>query len=470
MNARTAAILCGLIALPGGVVPATGADKLESWRERSRDSQTWSERMSTEPSPNSCGSPRGPCRLVNVEVRNDRGDKPLHCGASVQFPQPNAHHMREWGWSRWIVVAPGQSAIVNTARVPTDLAVADIYSECRTSEPPPMSTAIQDVTAAPPTGKTIERNGARWTELYDAAGYPKTCGTPEYTDYCLPGKLRVRNETTAPIVCHGEIRMPEGNKLSLPSASRDMIVMPKSSVVLVKTMTAVNTHAQSHASDCRPWQSPPSPVSAAGCNYKVRDGVQIDYPPGAKEREEEGPVVLHFTLAAKSARPENIEVAGSSLFPELDAAAVSALATVDMTTECPGERFSVRLPFRLAWENEPPPPPPPPPRVAGPPTSATGEPCKVQVLRFVDPDDYYPRASLKNEEQGDVIVRVFAAGTAGAPLDAQIDTGSGFPALDAAGLLAIGDSRFSTNCAGYSQRFKVKFRLKEVAPESPAAH
>jgi TonB family protein len=347
MNARAAAIVCGLITLPGGVVAATGADKLESWREQTRDSQTWSERMSTEASPVDCGSPRGPCRLVNVEVRNDRGDKPLHCGGSVKFPQPNAHRMREWGWTRWIIVAPGQSAIVNTARVPTDLAVEDIHSDCRTTEPPPMTTAIQDVTAPPSTGKTIQRNGAQWTERYDAAGYPKTCGTPEYTDYCLPGKLLVRNETATPMLCRGEIRMPAGNKLSLPSASRDMIVMGFRSAVLVKTMTAVNTHAESHSSDCKPWQPPPS-VSTAGCKFKLSSGgIQLDYPPGAKEREEEGPVVLHFTLAASPGRPGNIEVAGSSLFPELDAAAVRALAESEMTTECTGARFSVLLRYKL---------------------------------------------------------------------------------------------------------------------------
>jgi TonB family protein len=211
----------------------------------------------------------------------------------------------------------------------------------------PVHTAIQDVTAPPSTGKTIERNGARWTELYNAAGHPKDCGTPEHTDYCLPGKLLVRNETATPILCRGEIRMPPGNKLALPSASRSMIVMGFSSVVLVKTMTAVNTHAESHTSDCKPWQPPPT-VSTAACKFKLGSGgIQLDYPPAAKEREEQGPVVLHFTLAASPGRPGNIEVAGSSLFPELDAAAIRALAATEMTTGCPGARFNVLLRYKL---------------------------------------------------------------------------------------------------------------------------
>jgi TonB family protein len=87
---------------------------------------------------------------------------------------------------------------------------------------------------------------------------------------------------------------------------------------------------------------------ARGVRLQVgADGIQLDYPPGAKEREEEGPVVLYFTLPASSGRPGDIEVAGSSLFPELDAAAVRALAAVDMTTECPGARFRVLLRYKL---------------------------------------------------------------------------------------------------------------------------
>jgi len=331
------------------------------------------------------------------------------------------------------------------------------------AEPPKTPNVIMDVTAAPDTGNTIQRNGVRWTELYDAAGYPVTCKTPDYTDYCLPGRLLVRNETSVPMVCHGEIRMPPGNKLSLPDASRDVIVMGYGSAVLVKTMTAVNTHAQSHSSDCKPWQSPPPPAHTAPCAYQVSSGaIQLDYPPGAKERDEEGPVVLHFTLAAGNGRPANIEVAASSLFPELDAAAERALAATEMTTGCPGARFSATLHYELDAGDKA-------SRLRGlpPQTSGTGEPCKVQVPRAANPDEYYPTESIRREEQGAVIIRVIAAGKVAPPRDVKIDTSSGFPALDAAGARAIADSRFSTNCPGYSLRLKVKFALQPNSPTAP---
>jgi TonB family protein len=105
--------------------------------------------------------------------------------------------------------------------------------------------------------------------------------------------------------------------------------------------------------------------------------------------------------------------------------------------------------------DKPPPPPPPPPVL-----SARGEPCKTRVISVADPDAFYPAESRARGEQGDVIIRITGSSQAGPPVSAQIDTSSGFPELDAAGLLAIGQSKFVSNCAGYPLRLKVKFRIK----------
>jgi TonB family protein len=339
----------------------------------------------------------------------------------------------------------------------TAMACGGLPAHGQASDPPPDPPRIMDVTADPPKGTSIERNGVRWTELYDASGYTDKCGTAEYTDWCLPGRLLVRNETATPLVCHGEIRMPPGNKLSLPGASRDMIVMGFSSVALVKAMSSVNINEESYSSDCRPWQPPPPPKLKAGCAYKVNAGaIQLDYPPGAKERQEEGPVVLQFTLADRSGRPRDIEVVGSSLFPELDAATVRTVAATEMTTGCPGARFTVMARYEL----DPASGPGPALRGLPPQKSAKGEPCKVEVPYAANPDDYYPIESLRRQEQGAVILRVIADGKARPPLDVKIESSSGFPALDMAGARAIADSRFSTNCPGFALRLKVKFALR----------
>lgn len=312
---------------------------------------------------------------------------------------------------------------------------------------------IQDVWAPPDPGKIVERNGVRWNERFDGAGYTKACKTPNYTDWCLPGKLRVRNETGAPIVCHGEIHMPPGNQLSLPSAARDMIVMEHGNVVLVKTMTSVNIREQSYTSDCKPWKPPPPPDSKASCTYLPDAGaIKIDYPPGARVREEEGPVVLQFTLSAGSGRPEKIEVAGSSMFPELDAAAVRTLAATEMSTQCPGARFNVQLNYELG---------------DGPPTSPAGEPCKVRVVKAVDLNDYYPKGSVERGEQGELVYLVFANETPGPPSSVELKTGTGFHELDRAAYKAIKDFQFSSNCPDQPQLFKLKF-VNERAQPAPS--
>src|SRR6185436_17647703 len=121
------------------------------------------------------------------------------------FPQPNAYGMRERGWSEWIVVQPGQSAIVNTGRVPVDLAVADIYSECGTSEPRPFKdVAIQDVTAAPdpassssamardgpsyPTPPAIRRIAARPGTLTTVCPRDFSCAMKPWCRWCATAK------------------------------------------------------------------------------------------------------------------------------------------------------------------------------------------------------------------------------------------------------------------------------------------
>jgi len=323
---------------------------------------------------------------------------------------------------------------------------------------------IQDIWGPPDRGHYIQRNGVNWNETYDGSGYPVTCKAAEYTDYCLPGSLVVRNENATPIVCHGEIRMPTGNKLGLTGATRDMIIMELTSAVLVKTMASVNIRAESYTSDCKPWQPPPPPAAAAGCAFRPKDGaIALTHPPGAKERDEAGPVVLHFTLAKESGRPEKIEVAASSLFPELDADAVRTLGATEMTTECPGARFSVVVSYRPGPERLP---------TSGPPfntSPSSGQPCKPQMRRPANPDAFYPKGSLERGEEGDVLIRAFPAEKTGPPVDAVIEGSSGFPELDAAGLLTARNTWFSANCPDLSLRFKVRFRRPGPPTANPAS-
>lgn len=129
---------------------APGADSLGDWREHKRGTLSWSARGVIGPGAGLCRHPSVGCRKIVVEVRNDQGDTAMFCGASIQFPQPNAYAMRETGWRDWIAVEPGQVAQVNSAWVPDDLEIGAIHTECHPKRPAPSANAIIDVTDRPP--------------------------------------------------------------------------------------------------------------------------------------------------------------------------------------------------------------------------------------------------------------------------------------------------------------------------------
>jgi TonB family protein len=130
---------------------AFAAEPVDTWQDYQRGTLTWSARMVTDPAEGLCRHPSVDCRKILVEVRNDRSDAPIYCGASILFPQPNAYAIRERGWHNWIPVEPGKISTVNVTWVPKDLDVKDIHTECYPKAPAPLATtAIMDVTDRPP--------------------------------------------------------------------------------------------------------------------------------------------------------------------------------------------------------------------------------------------------------------------------------------------------------------------------------
>jgi TonB family protein len=129
---------------------AVGAESPGDWQQRKRGSVTWSARSVVDPAAGLCQHPAVDCRKIVVEVRNDHGDAPVFCGASIQFPQPNAYAMHEKGWREWLAIEPGKTAPVNFAWVPKDLEVEAIHTECHATRPVLTANAIMDVTDKPP--------------------------------------------------------------------------------------------------------------------------------------------------------------------------------------------------------------------------------------------------------------------------------------------------------------------------------
>ncbi len=107
-------------------------------------------------------------------------------------------------------------------------------------------------------------------------------------------------------------------------------------------------------------------------------------------------------------------------------------------------------PTVLAAETTPAPPPPapviaavvaapPPPAPVPPPAPKLIPPAALQLLEPLVVD--YPRASRRNAEAGETLVRVFVD-RAGVPRNPQVERSSGFVRLDQAALASVQRARF----------------------------
>jgi TonB family protein len=100
---------------------------------------------------------------------------------------------------------------------------------------------------------------------------------------------------------------------------------------------------------CTPRPPLPSLDTQAGCKYEVVKPVNISdfYPQEARTLDEQGPVVVEFTVPGKASSPTNVKVAASSLSPRLDQGAVQAVSAMIMSSACKNQRYRLRLNFQL---------------------------------------------------------------------------------------------------------------------------
>jgi TonB family protein len=100
---------------------------------------------------------------------------------------------------------------------------------------------------------------------------------------------------------------------------------------------------------CTPRAPMPPLKTQDNCKYEVVKPVNISdfYPPEARRLDEEGPVVVEFTVPGKASSPTDVKVAASSLSPRLDQGAVQAVSAMVMSSTCKNQRYRLRLNFQL---------------------------------------------------------------------------------------------------------------------------
>lgn len=207
-------------------------------------------------------------------------------------------------------------------------------------------TAIMDVTDDP--GRAQERNGVRWQEWVRGPGVKWfKCGARGVA--CDEFSLVVRNRSSSTLRCRGAIRYPQPNPDGMTDTERTIIVPVGKTWTVVRADAPIDAKDVVREADCT--AEPPLPPSSkpAECKSTITHSVDLAnyYTKAAQDAQQEGPVFLEFTLGASPANPTDIKVLQTSLYPEIDAAAVRMFGDIQMTTNCVGQRFRSMAVFRL---------------------------------------------------------------------------------------------------------------------------
>jgi TonB family protein len=194
-------------------------------------------------------------------------------------------------------------------------------------------------------GQSYEKEGARWSDRLSRRefGYPPDCGD------CVIDALMIRNDSASELRCAISVRYPQPNDAGVADISATEIIAPNSERSVVHALNVPRQlAATSFGSDCSPLPPLPPLDKPENCTMKISGVNPADfYPAGSVRRNEQGKVTGEFTLAEEKGKATDIVILRGSEHPDLDAAALQLFTRATMTTNCPGTRFRLSMPFRL---------------------------------------------------------------------------------------------------------------------------
>jgi TonB family protein len=96
----------------------------------------------------------------------------------------------------------------------------------------------------------------------------------------------------------------------------------------------------------------PIHTSADECNFRITKPVMLQdyYPEDSRAQRHEGPVIVEFTLDKKADAPGNPKVVFSSLYDDLDRAALLAVRSMEMSADCGPQRHRLAIQWELKDE------------------------------------------------------------------------------------------------------------------------
>lgn len=166
---------------------------------------------------------------------------------------------------------------------------------------------------------------------------------------CNQVKLWVENASKESLECTASLQFEGQNNEGQSSIQKPAVSRPHTHRAVLTSLVPVETAVNGQDVQCKVRQRPPAPIIPEGCKFQLVRSVNLTdyYPPASRRLNEEGPVVVQFTLPKAEAPPADIQVNESSLFERLDAAAIKAVGDMRMTTKCPGTTYRILVDFKL---------------------------------------------------------------------------------------------------------------------------
>ncbi len=218
----------------------------------------------------------------------------------------------------------------------------------RTPAPAPGGTPAPSAIVKEADGRSFELGGGAWSYTLIRDDTPRYCA--EKADkQCVKRTVFVTNGSDQELECKAYIKYDGADAQGRPQTEAQAVVQRQTLRAVVFSLAEVGVNAATFDAACTPRPALPPLNNQANCKYEVVKPVNISdfYPQESRQLDEQGPVVVEFTVPGKAAGPTDVKVVSSSLSSRLDQGAVQAVSAMIMSSSCKNQRYRLRLNFQL---------------------------------------------------------------------------------------------------------------------------
>lgn len=221
-------------------------------------------------------------------------------------------------------------------------------AKVRTAPPAPGGTPAPSSIVREADGHSFELQGGAWAYTLIRDDTPRYCGD-KADKQCVKRTVFVTNGSEQDLECKAYIKYDGLDSKGNPQTEAQAVVLKKTVRAVVASLAEKGLSAATFEADCKVRAPLPPLKTEASCKYEVVKPVNISdfYPAESRQLDEQGPVVVEFSVPGKAASPADIKVVASSLSPRLDQGAIDAVGAMIMSSPCKNQRYRLRLNFQL---------------------------------------------------------------------------------------------------------------------------